>query len=84
MRYAPRLRRQAGSLAAAALLIGFMGQARADATLTMNAAMPRTSAFFVGVLQPWKEAVERESNGHIKIYRPAHCWLMMPRQSEMV
>ena len=41
--------------------------ARADATLTMNVVMPRASSFFVGVYQPWKDAVERESQGRIKV-----------------
>jgi TRAP-type C4-dicarboxylate transport system substrate-binding protein len=61
-----------------------MMPARADATLTMNVVMPRASSFFVGVYQPWAEAVERESNGHIKIEMPAASMAPLPRQWEMV
>jgi TRAP-type C4-dicarboxylate transport system substrate-binding protein len=84
MGYVPRFGRHVGSLAAAFLLSVVSGHAQADTTLTVNAAMPRTSAFFVGVLQPWKEAVERESNGHIKIYMPSASLAPLPRQWEMV
>jgi TRAP-type C4-dicarboxylate transport system substrate-binding protein len=58
--------------------------ARADTTLTMNVVMPRASSFFVGVYQPWKEAVERESQGRIKIDMPAATMAPLPRQWEMV
>ncbi len=66
------------------LLIGMTPPARADATLTMNVVMPRASSFFVGVYEPWKEAVERESKGHIKIVMPAASLAPLPRQWEMV
>lgn len=69
-----------------ALLAAVAGNApaRADATLTMNVVMPRASSFFVGVYEPWKEAVERESNGHIKVVMPAASLAPLPRQWEMV
>ena len=60
------------------------GAARADATLTMNVAMPRTSSFFLGLYQPWKEAVERESHGHIKVEMPAASLAPLGRQWDMV
>ncbi len=59
-------------------------EAHADATLTMNVVMPRASSFFTGVYEPWKEAVERESQGHIKIEMPAATLAPLPRQWEMV
>jgi TRAP-type C4-dicarboxylate transport system substrate-binding protein len=67
-------------------LIGAQGAvpARADVSLTMNVVMPRASSFFVGVYQPWKEAVERESHGRIKIDMPAASLAPLPRQWEMV
>ena len=71
----------AAALCAAALA---GGQARADATLTMNVAMPRTSSFFLGLYQPWKEAVERESGGHIKIDMPAASLAPLDRQWDVV
>jgi TRAP-type C4-dicarboxylate transport system substrate-binding protein len=58
--------------------------ARADATLTMNVVMPRASSFFVGVYQPWKDAVERESQGRIKVEIPAATMAPLARQWEMV
>jgi TRAP-type C4-dicarboxylate transport system substrate-binding protein len=58
--------------------------ARADATLTMNVVMPRASSFFIGVYKPWADAVERESNGRIKINIPAASLGPLPRQWEMV
>jgi TRAP-type C4-dicarboxylate transport system substrate-binding protein len=57
---------------------------RADAALTMNVVMPRASSFFVGVYQPWKEAVERESQGRIKVEIPAATMAPLQRQWEMV
>ena len=63
---------------------GLGGPARADATLTMNVAMPRASSFFVGVQQPWAQAVEQGSNGHIKIVMPAATMAPLPRQWEVV
>lgn len=73
-------------LSGAALLAGaaWNGPAQADATLTMNVVMPRASSFFVGVYEPWKEAVERASNGHIKIVMPAASLAPLQRQWEMV
>ena len=73
-------------LFAAALLaaLAAIGAARADATLTMNVAMPRTSSFYLGLYQPWKEAVERESNGAIKIDIPAASLAPLGRQWDMV
>lgn len=70
----------------AAFFIGalFGPPAQADATLTMNVVMPRASSFFVGVYQPWKEAVERESKGRIKVEMPAATLAPLPRQWEMV
>jgi TRAP-type C4-dicarboxylate transport system substrate-binding protein len=68
----------------ALLLAGFAGRAQADTTLTMNVVMPRASSFFVGVYQPWKEAVERESHGHIKVEMPAASLAPLSRQWEMV
>ncbi len=79
--------RRSGIVAAiAACLIGAQGAvpARADVSLTMNVVMPRASSFFVGVYQPWKEAVERESHGRIKIDMPAASLAPLPRQWEMV
>lgn len=70
----------AGLLAFAA----WRSPAHADATLTMNVVMPRASSFFVGVYKPWADAVERESNGHIKIVMPAATLAPLPRQWEMV
>ena len=70
--------------AAAALMALLPGAARADATLTMNVAMPRTSSFFVGLYQPWKEAVERESQGRIKVEMPAASLAPLGRQWDMV
>jgi TRAP-type transport system periplasmic protein len=69
-----------------ALLVGpqLGSPARADASLTMNVAMPRSSSFFIGVYQPWKEAVERESQGRIKIEMPAASLAPPARQWEMV
>jgi TRAP-type C4-dicarboxylate transport system substrate-binding protein len=61
-----------------------IARARADTTLTMNVVMPRASSFFVGVYQPWKEAVERESQGRIKIDMPAATMAPLARQWEMV
>ncbi len=58
--------------------------ARAETTLTMNVVMPRASSFFVGVYLPWKEAVERESQGRIKIDMPAATMAPLSRQWEMV
>lgn len=62
----------------------FAATARADTTLTMNVVMPRASSFFVGVYQPWKEAVERQSHGRIKVEMPAATMAPLPRQWEMV
>jgi len=59
-------------------------QARADATLVMNVAMPRTSSFYLGLYQPWQEAVERESHGRIKIEIPAASLAPLGRQWDMV
>lgn len=80
----PRLRRGINSFAAAALLVLAAGHARADATLTMNVAMPRTSSFFLGLYQPWAEAVERESGGHVKVAMPAASLAPLGRQWDMV
>jgi TRAP-type C4-dicarboxylate transport system substrate-binding protein len=70
------------SVFAAAGPFGFA--ARADTTLTMNVVMPRASSFFVGVYEPWKEAVERLSQGRIKVEMPAATMAPLPRQWEMV
>ncbi|HLI21804.1 MAG TPA: hypothetical protein VKV32_11835, partial [Stellaceae bacterium] len=51
-------------------LLTWQAPARADTTLTMNVVMPRASSFFVGVYQPWADAVEKASNGHIKVAMP--------------
>ena len=71
---------------AAAVLAAWLagGEARADATLTMNVAMPRTSSFYLGLYGPWKDAVERESQGHIKIEIPAATLAPLNRQWDMV
>jgi TRAP-type transport system periplasmic protein len=58
--------------------------AGAQATLTMNVAMPRTSSFFLGLYEPWKEAVERESHGRIKVEMPAASLAPLARQWDMV
>ncbi|HWE73884.1 MAG TPA: TRAP transporter substrate-binding protein [Stellaceae bacterium] len=72
-------------LASAVLLAaGWNAPARADATLTMNVVMPRASSFFIGVYKPWADAIERESNGRIKINIPAASLAPLPRQWEMV
>ena len=55
------------SSVALAGLMTAQAPARADAVLTMNVVMPRASSFFVGVYKPWADAVEKESNGHIKV-----------------
>ena len=60
------------------------GPARAETTLTMNVVMPRASSFFVGVYKPWMDAVERESQGRIKIAVPAATMAPLARQWEMV
>jgi TRAP-type transport system periplasmic protein len=70
---------------AIALLFALLpAAARADATLTLNVAMPRTSSFFLGLYQPWAEAVERESGGHVKVAMPAASLAPLPRQWDMV
>jgi TRAP-type C4-dicarboxylate transport system substrate-binding protein len=72
-------------LAGAVLLAaGGHDPARADSTLTMNVVMPRASSFFIGVYKPWADAVERQSNGRIKINIPAASLAPLPRQWEMV
>ncbi|HEY1504761.1 MAG TPA: TRAP transporter substrate-binding protein [Stellaceae bacterium] len=71
-------------LASAVLLAGWNASARADAVLTMNVVMPRASSFFIGVYKPWADAVERESNGRIKVTIPAASMAPLPRQWEMV
>jgi TRAP-type transport system periplasmic protein len=72
-------------LAGAVLLAaGWNAPARADAVLTMNVVMPRASSFFIGVYKPWADAVERESNGRIKVSIPAASMAPLPRQWEMV
>jgi TRAP-type C4-dicarboxylate transport system substrate-binding protein len=76
-------RRSTGQIIATLLLIAGT-RAWADTTLTMNVVMPRASSFFVGVYEPWKEAVERESHGRIKIEIPAATMAPLPRQWEMV
>jgi TRAP-type C4-dicarboxylate transport system substrate-binding protein len=68
---------------AAAFLLA-ASQARADATLVMNVAMPRTSSFYLGLYQPWQEAIERESHGRIKIEIPAASLAPLGRQWDMV
>jgi TRAP-type C4-dicarboxylate transport system substrate-binding protein len=70
----------------AALLTGGLigAPALADTTLTMNVVMPRASSFFIGVYLPWKEAVERESQGRIKVEMPAASLSPLPRQWEMI
>ena len=82
------MKRQANRrlLVGAALLLATarIAPASADATLTMNIVMPRASSFFVGVYKPWADAVERESNGRIKIAMPAATLAPLPRQWEMV
>jgi TRAP-type C4-dicarboxylate transport system substrate-binding protein len=70
------------SVFAAAGLFG--SAAHADTTLTMNVVMPRASSFFVGVYEPWKEAVERLSQGRIKVEMPAATMAPLPRQWEMI
>jgi TRAP-type C4-dicarboxylate transport system substrate-binding protein len=72
--------------AAAALVAPLLAAApaRADATLTMNVAMPRTSSFYLGLYAPWKAAVERESHGHIKVEIPAASLAPLARQWDMV
>jgi TRAP-type C4-dicarboxylate transport system substrate-binding protein len=74
------------TVAMGAGLFGMMPTApvRADTVLTMNVVMPRASSFFLGVYQPWKEAVERESNGRIHVEMPAASMAPLPRQWEMV
>jgi TRAP-type transport system periplasmic protein len=73
----------AGAAMLAALAAG-AGPARADATLTLNVAMPRTSSFFLGLYAPWQAAVERESKGAIKVEIPAASLAPLPRQWDMV
>ena len=68
----------------ALLALAWQAPARADAVLTMNVVMPRASSFFVGVYKPWADAVEKESNGHIKVAMPAATLAPLPRQWEMV
>ena len=72
----------------AAAFAGVLGcaapRAEADATLTMNVVMPRASSFFIGVYKPWADAVERESQGRIKIVIPAASMAPLARQWEMV
>ncbi|HUB97469.1 MAG TPA: TRAP transporter substrate-binding protein, partial [Stellaceae bacterium] len=61
-----------------------LGQARADTTLTLNVAMPRASSFFVGLYQPWAQAVEKASQGRIKVVMPAASLAPVARQWDMV
>jgi TRAP-type C4-dicarboxylate transport system substrate-binding protein len=82
-----KMARTAYSVAMVAALLaacGAVGDARADAALTMNVAMPRTSSFFLGLYGPWKEAVERESQGRIKIDIPAASLAPLNRQWDVV
>lgn len=81
---APTTRRILLACAALLALAASRAPARADATLTMNVVMPRASSFFIGVYQPWADAVEKASNGHIKIVMPAATLAPLPRQWEMV
>lgn len=62
----------------------YVPPAQADATLTMNVVMPRASSFYIGVYQPWQQAIERESHGRIKIESPAATLAPLARQWEMV
>ena len=68
----------------AAIFLLVAPQARADATLVMNVAMPRTSSFYLGLYEPWQEAIERESHGRIKIEIPAASLAPLGRQWDMV
>jgi len=79
----PMMKRIASAALLAAILAS-SGPTRADTTLTMNVAMPRTSSFYLGLYAPWKEAVERESNGAIKVDIPAASLAPLPRQWDMV
>lgn len=78
------LRAWARLAAGAVAVIAFAAAARADATLTMNVAMPRTSSFYIGLYAPWKEAVERESGGRIKVAIPAASLSPLGRQWDMI
>jgi TRAP-type C4-dicarboxylate transport system substrate-binding protein len=73
--------RVAASLVAA---LAALTAAHADTTLTMNVAMPRASSFFIGLYEPWKEAVESASNGRIKVEMPAASLAPIARQWDMV
>ena len=72
--------------AALAFLVtaSLLPSARAETTLTMNVVMPRASSFYIGVYKPWMDAVERESQGRIKIAVPAATMAPLARQWEMV
>ena len=73
-----------GTAAFFAFLSSFVPPSVAEVTITMNVVMPRASSFFVGVYKPWADAVERESQGRIKVAIPAATMAPLARQWEMV
>ena len=54
--------------------------ARAETTLIYNVWLPRIHPFFIGIQKPWKERVEKMSNGRIKVKFPAKSLAPPPRQ----
>lgn len=52
----------------------------AETELVFNVWLPRRHPFFVGIMVPWKERVEKASNGQIKVKFPAKSLAPVPRQ----
>jgi TRAP-type C4-dicarboxylate transport system substrate-binding protein len=70
---------------ALALAAAHAGSAAAEETkLTFNLAFPRTHGFVTGLFMPWNEAVEKGTNGRVKVEFTASSLAPLPRQFDMI
>lgn len=59
-------------------------QASAQKQIIMNASPPKLSAIYKGLFAPWRQNVERATEGRIKIFEPAASMAPPGRQWELV
>ena len=55
-----------------------------DTKLTFNLAFPRTHGFVTGMFTPWNEAIEKGTEGRVKVEFTASSLAPLPRQFDMI
>ncbi len=72
------------AVAGAAAVLSLHHAASAATTITENVAFPQRSPFYAFLYKPWAEAVEKASQGRLKVFMPTASLAPLNRQWDMV